>query len=411
MPNSDSRCRICDIERVRKIRRWTRLIEALTNHLRGAGQAPAIHGDGDRRDLRLDACRGLALWFIFIDHIPNNAFGWLTLRNYGFSDTTEVFVFVSGYTCMLAYGGALRAQGWPTIVARSLRRGFEIYAAFLLLLIGYFVLIWVAGGGSRYFDETNTRWYFENPGTALIHAVVLQYTPVNTDILPTFALLHLAFPVVLWLLISNAAAALALSFLLYLMVQLFSWHMPAWPSGEWYFNPLAWQFLFVFGAWYADAGAGRLKAIVQWRVMLWLALIYLALSLVVALSWQIEPLGWLIPDMVSGLIYPIDKSHLAPLRLVHFLALAVVVSRLMPHDWRGLMKPWMTAMIRCGENSLAVFCLSILLSFAGEVILQEISSSIAMQAAVTLGGIALMIAAATLMTWEARLDRRGPKLF
>jgi hypothetical protein len=222
------------------------LIEVVTDHLPGA--APAVHIDGDRRDLRLDACRGLALWFIFIDHIPDNALAWLTLRNYGFSDTTEVFVFVSGYTCMLAYGGALREQGWFTIVTRALRRGFEIYAAFLLLLIAYFVLIWVAGGGSRYLDETNTRFFFGDPGTALIHAAILQYTPVNTDILPTFVLLHLAFPVVLWLLIRSAAVALAISLLLYLMVQMFSWHVPAWPSGELYFNPLAWQILFVFGA-------------------------------------------------------------------------------------------------------------------------------------------------------------------
>ncbi|OIQ77634.1 OpgC protein [mine drainage metagenome] len=222
-------------------------MEAVTDHSRERGIVPAVHIDGDRRDLRLDACRGLALWFIFIDHIPGNAFAWLTVRDYGFSDTTEVFVFVSGYTCMLAYGGALREQGWPTIVARSLRRGVEIYAAFLLLLIGYFVLIWLTGGGSRYLDETNTRFFFENPGVSLMHAVVLQYTPVNTDILPTFVMLHLAFPVVLWLLIRNPAAALAASFLLYLMVQLFSWQVPAWPTGELYFNPLAWQIVFMSG--------------------------------------------------------------------------------------------------------------------------------------------------------------------
>ena len=75
------------------------------------------------------------------------------------------------------------------------------------------------------------------------------------------------------------------------------------------------------------------------------------------------------------------------------------------------MKPWMTAMIRCGENSLAMYCFSVLLSFMGFVILTQISGSVAMQAAVSLAGIALMIAAATLMTWEAKLDRRGPKLF
>ena len=391
--------------------RKTRLTEAVTDLLPGAGQAPAVHFDGDRRDLRLDACRGLALWFIFIDHIPGNALAWLTLRNYGFSDTTEVFVFVSGYTCMLAYGGALREQGWPTIVTRALRRGWEIYAAFLLLVIAYFVLIWVTGGGSRYLDETNTRFFFENPGTALLHAAVLQYTPVNTDILPTFVLLHLAFPALLWLMMRSTALALAASFLLYLMVQIFSWQVPAWPSGELYFNPLAWQVLFVFGAWYAYEGGGRIGTIVQSRAVLVLALLYLAFSLVVTLSWQIEALKGFIPDLVSKLIYPIYKSHLAPVRLLHFLALAVMVSRLTAPDWRGLLKPWMTAMIRCGENSLAMYCLSVLLSFAGFVILTRTSGTFTMQAAVSVAGIVLMIAAATLMTWEAKRDRRGPKLF
>src|SRR6202166_5419147 len=150
--------------------------EVVTAALPGTASVRGVQIDGDRRDLRLDACRGLALWFVFLDHIPNNALAWLTLRNYGFSDATEVFVFVSGYTCMLAYGGALREQGWPTTVTRALRRGWEIYAAFLLLLIAYFVLIWVLGGGSRYLDETHTGLFFDNHRTALVHAAILQYT-------------------------------------------------------------------------------------------------------------------------------------------------------------------------------------------------------------------------------------------
>src|SRR6476620_4196291 len=164
--------------------------EAVIGELSGAGS----HSEEDRRDLRLDACRGLALWFIFLDHIPDNALSWLTLRNYGFSDTAEVFVFVSGYTCMLAYGGTLRERGWLTTVARALRRGWEIYAAFLLLLVAYLAVIWSLGGGTRFLDETDTAVFFESPGPAAIHAVLMQYTPLNTDILPTFVLLHLAFP-------------------------------------------------------------------------------------------------------------------------------------------------------------------------------------------------------------------------
>jgi hypothetical protein len=166
----------------------------VTDHSSWAAIVPAFRIDGDRRELRLDAFRGLALWFIFLDHIPDNVVAWLTLRNYGFSDTTEVFVFVSGYTCMLAYGGALREQGWLTTVTRALRRGWEIYVAFLLLLIAYLAVVWAVGGGNRYLDETNTAIFFENPGAAIVRAALMQYTPVNTDVLPTFVLLHLAFP-------------------------------------------------------------------------------------------------------------------------------------------------------------------------------------------------------------------------
>jgi hypothetical protein len=362
----------------------------------------------DQRDLRLDAFRGLALWFIFIDHIPGNAFDWLTLRNYGFSDTSEVFVFVSGYTCMLAYGGALRSQGWPTVIVRSLRRSLEIYAAFLLLVTIYLALVWLS---NSYLDETNTSFFFESPGTALIHLLALQYAPVNTDILPTFVILHLGFPLVLWVTVRNAAIGLAASLLLYMMVQIYSWHFPAWPTGELYFNPLAWQILFVIGACSAGTCSARFAAILRHRVTVLLAAAFLVFSLVVVLGWRIEAFKWLVPDAVEGLIYPIYKSHLAPVRLVHFLALVVVVMRFVPPDGHGLSRPWLTAMIRCGENSLPVYSFSVLISFIAFVTLNEVSGGLAMQAAVSASGIALMIVIANLLTWEARLDRRGPKLF
>jgi hypothetical protein len=364
-----------------------------------------------KRDLRLDAFRGLALWFTFIDHVPNNVLSWLTMRNYGFSDAGEVFVFISGYTCMTAYGGALRKQGWATTAVRAVRRAWEIYAALLLLLIAYFALVWLFGGGIRYLDETNTRPFFQSPGATLAHAAILQYVPVNSDILPTFVLLHLAFPVLLVLLTWRASVALTASLLLYLLVQLFDWHVPTWPKGELYFNPLAWQVLFVFGAWYAYEGARHLRAFIRSRATLVIALLYLVFSFALALSWQIKALEAFVPDVLSKLIYPIDKGHFAPLRFLHFLALAILVVRLMPADWGRLTQPSITAAIRCGENALAIYCLSVLLSFFGLVILTEFSDAIAMQVAVSLVGIAVMIAAATLMTRSSQLDRPGPRLF
>jgi hypothetical protein len=322
----------------------------VTDHLPGKAGDPAVHAS-QRRDLRLDACRGLALWFIR-RHSRQRAH-LLTLRNYGFSDTSEVFVFISGYTCMLAYGGALREQGCHTTAARALRGAWKIYA---VLLVAYFALVWMIGGGVRYLDETNTGFFFRQPGATIVHVVALQFAPVNTDILPPFAMLHLTFPELLWLMTQSATLTLALSVLLYLMVQLFSWHVPAWPSGELYFNPFAWQFLFVIGSWYVYEGTKRLQSILQSRALLVIAIGFLVFSLIVALSWKFKAIEGLIPAAVTDLIYPIYKSHLAPVRLVHFLSLALVVSRLSPTEWHGPMRPLMMAMIRCGENSLSMYC-------------------------------------------------------
>jgi hypothetical protein len=368
-------------------------------------------GDTDRRDLRLDLCRGLALWFILLDHIPDNALDWLTLRNYGFSDTTEVFFFVSGYTCMIAYGRALHERGWLTTIARALQRGWEIYVAFLLLLLAYLALVQAIGGAKEYLDETNTAVFFANPQTAVVRALLMQYMPVNTDVLPTFALLHAGFPALLWLLNRGPSLTLAGSLALYLAAHLLDWNLPAWPKGEWFFNPLAWQFLFVFGAWYAIAGANRLQAVLKSNTAMALAVLYLAFGFVVAMSWQFHALEAMFPQQLVKLIYPIDKSSLSPLRLLHFIALAVVVARLLPHDWSGLMTPAMKALIRCGENSLPIYCLSVPLALLAHVALKEVSGGLAMQVAVSLVGIALMIGAATLMTRTAKLDRHGPKLF
>jgi len=371
----------------------------------------AVDAARDCRDLRLDACRGLALWFIFVDHVPDNSLSWLTPRNYGFSDTSEVFVFISGYTCMLAYGGALAAQGWATTVVRALRRAREIYAAFLVLLLAYAALVWVVGNGERFVDETNTGFFFRDPGPTLVHVALLQFAPVNTDILLTFAILHICFPVVLWMMMTSPTFTLVISFLLYMMVQLFSWQVPAWPSGELYFNPFAWQFLFVIGAWYVYVGSASLRPILKSRTLLIVALAYLAFSLFMALSWEFKSLEALIPSAVTGLIYPIYKSHLAPVRLLHFLSLALVVSRLTPPQWNGPARPLMTAIIRCGENSLSIYCIGVLLAFIGQVVLTDVSSGFAMQLLISIAGIAVMVIAATLLTWETQLDRRGPRLF
>jgi hypothetical protein len=356
------------------------------------GELPELKGQD--RDLRIDACRGIALWFIFLDHVPNNIGTWLTLRNYGFSDAAEVFMFVSGVTCALAYGRARRREGWTGVFCRTLRRSWDIYIAFLLLTLACAILVHLAG---RIADESNMRILLDDPGATLARAAVLQYRPVNTDVLPVFVLLHLLFAPLLWLLLRAPNATLGASLALYVLVHAFGWTVPAWPNGHWAFNPLAWQLLVVLGAWWVINGDERARPWVTSRTTLMLAVLYLLFSLVIALSWRIKPLEALIPQALASLLYPMDKSNLDPLRLLHFLAIAVLAAWLVPRNWRGLTTPVMRGAIRCGQNSLPIYCLGVLLTFASHVVLLDISDGLAMQIVLSLGGVAAMIATATLL--------------
>src|SRR6476620_3094545 len=347
------------------------------------------------RDLRIDACRGIALWWIFLDHIPNNIGSWLTPRNYGFSDAAEVFMFVSGVTCALAYGKVWRCEGWTGVIRRTLRRSWDIYVAFLLLTLACAILVHLAGGG-RFADESNTRILFDHLGATLAHAAILQYRPVNTDVLPIFVLLHLLFAPLLGLLLRLPNVTLGASLALYALVHVFGWTIPAWPNGHWAFNPLAWQLLVVLGAWWM-LDDKRVRPWVTSRTALGLAILYLLFSLVIALSWRIKPLEALIPEALANLLYPLDKSNLDPLRLLHFLAIAILAAWFVPRNWPWLTTPVMRGAIRCGQNSLPIYCFGVLLAFASHTTLLHISDGLAMQITLSLGGIVAMIATATLL--------------
>jgi hypothetical protein len=357
------------------------------------GELAELKGAG--RDLRIDACRGIALWCIFLDHIPNNVGSWLTLRNYGFSDAAEVFMFVSGLTCALAYSKAWRCEGWTGVINRTLRRSWDIYVAFLLLTLASAILVYLLGGGSPA-DENNTRILLDQPGATLAHAAILQYRPVNTDVLPIFVLLHLLFAPLLWLLLRVPNLTLGASLALYALVHAFGWTVPAWPNSHWAFNPMAWQLLVVLGAWWMIEGK-RLQPWVRSRSALVLVVPFLLFSLVIALSLRIKPLEALIPEGLAKLLYPLDKSNLDPLRLLHFLALAVLAAWLVPRNWRGLMSPLMRGAIHCGQNSLPIYCLGVLLASASHIAMLDISNGLAMQIALSVSGIMALIAAARLL--------------
>ncbi len=139
-----------------------------------------------KRDLRLDFFRGLSLWMIFLDHVPSHHVSdiasWITIRNYGFSDAAEIFVFISGYTASLVYGRKMWQQGFLVGSAQILRRTWQIYAAHLFLFAFYIAEV---GYASLKFDApnfenyTNTSIFFHHPETAIVNAAALSFKPVD----------------------------------------------------------------------------------------------------------------------------------------------------------------------------------------------------------------------------------------
>jgi len=138
------------------------------------------------------------------------------------------------------------------------------------------------------------------------------------------------------------------------------------------------------------------------------AVLYLVFSLIIALSRSIKPLEALVPQALLELLYPMDKSNLDPLRLLHFLALAVLVLWFVPRDWRGLTTAVMRGAILCGRNSLPIYCIGVLLSLASHLALLDISDGLAMQIALSVGGVLAMIVAAALLNLIKIKPRQQP---
>src|ERR1700712_5196113 len=268
---------------------------------------------GTERELRLDLFRGLALWLIFIDHLPPNLLTWFTIRNYGFSDATEIFIFISGYTAAFVYGRAMLDRGFVVATARILKRVWQIYVAHVFLFTIFLAEIsYVATHFENplYSEEMGILDFLKQPDVTIVQALLLKFRPVNMDVLPLYIVLMLFLPPILWLMQRRADVTLALSVVLYALTWEFDLYLSAYPNGVWAFNPFAWQLLFVFGAWCALGGARRMAPILASSVTLWISVAYLLAAFWVTLTWYVPQFNHLLPRVVEQWMYPIDKTDL-----------------------------------------------------------------------------------------------------
>jgi hypothetical protein len=363
------------------------------------------------RDLRLDLFRGMGLWMIFLDHIPHDVVAWLTLRNYGFSDAAEFFVFISGYLAGYIYGPIVRGGQFLAATKRLAMRAWQMYVAHIMLFLLFTAQIARTVrkfDNPMYEDEFNVHNFLQHPDVLIGQALSLRYKPVNLDVLPLYISLVLASPLILWCLVRRPNLTLAASAVLYVLARWFDWNLASYPPGTtWYFNPFAWQLMFVFAAWCGVGGAAKLQFVIQSRVALVAAIAWILFALLIVMTWHSAFLESLVPKWMIKVIYPIDKTDLDMLRFTHFLALALVVTRYFPRKSEILASKWLRPLILCGQHSLPIFCFGVFLSFGAHWILMQYTRGVWEQLVVSAAGVVIMVALAWLLDRAAKV----PNLF
>ncbi len=364
----------------------------------------------------VDFWRGFALITIFIDHIPGLVYSHYTLANFSISDAADLFVFLAGWSLRLMAEGGGRVMPTRNIMLRLGGRALEIYAA--QVLITMIAIAMLAGSAIEFSNPLLLQWHnaaavFNDPVPAHIGLAALTHQLGYFDILPLYVVLMLMAP--FFALLDRLAPQLLLPFSVafYLIVLAFRLTLPTWPvSGTWFFNPLAWQVVFVLGFVLAKADAGP-GAFVR-RHIRWLRVLGVPIVILGALTHQFN--WWPDPTKVPDpkLFFIADKTFVTPMRLIQFLALVAVFSITFPYirkaaEIEALRRPVLALiglLAMLGRNSLHVFCIGSLLSLTAQIARFYYRGTVWIDTAVVIFGIIVMAVTAWLA--EARQRFRAP---
>jgi hypothetical protein len=348
------------------------------------------------RDARVDFFRGLALIFIFIDHVQENVLQYATMQNFGFADAADVFVGLAGYASFLAYTRVFDGQGWGAGLMKVGKRVSTLYLAHVVFLVACVAALVVAAlflDNPIYQDVLDLEPFFDEPLRTLRKALLLTHQPAMMDILPLYVVLLLWFPVLLLLMRIHVLVALGTSAALWLAANRLGWNLPTYPENDgWYFNPFAWQLLFSLGAIAAYFASRRaLPGRSLWLTVPAISIVLYAL--LAAAPWTVVPAldeARLLPAP-DALLGEQNKQLLSLWRVAQLAALAYLAASLVPASANWLNNPLAQRLIDCGRRSLPVFCLGVALSMAGTLAMAAHGDGWGSQIAVNTVGIALLL--------------------
>ena len=347
------------------------------------------------RDLRLDVFRGLCLVMIYINHIPGNLFENYTSRNFGFSDSAEGFVFMSGVAAGLAYVTPFRhGFSWQGI-GRVWRRAWTLYlvhamttlAALGILSYGALYL-----GAGSIMTRNNFGEFLTQP--LAVHAAMplLFYQLGYVNILPMYMVMLLLAPFMLWAALRRPYLIWGVSAAIWLGAGLWHWNLPNRPlGGGWFFNPISWQFIFCTGLLTGVAlkdGKRFLPVSLSMQILTGCLLLLAAFATqITAVSLAVGHSLWMLQELGLPYIFTtFDKTFETAPRLFHIFALAYFLStfasvrRIVSHRS-------MAPLALLGRNSLPIFAAGSLLALTSQVTKAALPPTFALDALLVFGGL------------------------
>jgi len=368
------------------------------------------------RDHRVDFFRGLSLLFILWNHVfwavggPMPFFLQFTPIYWGFSSSTEAFVFLSGYVYGLVYTGVAERYGRFAVWVKSALRAWHLYIANLvamMLSLG-FVSWWLTRVGGAREDIRARLWLdaFVAPDVTVFWELIGLYRiPWAFDVLALYIVLLLMGPAFVLLSRRSIRLVLFVGAAVYVAGQV-GLSIPAAHSDldTWYFNPFAWQLLFLIGIVLGGHGLSisRRSILVAGAGVMLLA--------AAGWVWWFPRLAWRMPAVFGPIqgaieqeVFWGDVTNLEPVRLAHFLVLAFFVAAVTRRD-----SPWWTgASLRpvavVGGHSLEVFCFGIVFTYAAALVVPWMGGGWQLTAAAGLVGCALSVLFAYLLSARRRM--------
>ncbi|HZT50048.1 MAG TPA: OpgC domain-containing protein [Hyphomicrobiaceae bacterium] len=353
----------------------------------------------------VDFWRGFALVTIFINHIPGIFYEKLTHRNYSLSDSAELFVFLAGWSLRHVVGRPDDPTPTHNLVFRLGGRAITIYAAHMTIVMLAIAMLGAAAiilENPLILEWHNAAAVFNNPVETHIGLVLLSHQLGYFDILPLYVVLMLFAPLVAIIHRQAPNLLVPISLAIYFCALVFKITVPTWPTeGQWFFNPLCWQLVFVLGFSLSreHGPGGWVRAHIRW-VRIAAVPLLVAGSVMVWMRWTPDPTQ--VPE--PKLLFIVGKTFVTPIRLIHFLALVAVFSAVYPLIEKAVPR-LVEFLSMLGRNSLQVFCTGSVLSLAGQIVRFYFRGGMIVDTVLVVVGICLLGAVAWLSEWRGRARR------